>query len=104
MALVEFSINPLGTGSSSVSPYIARAVRVLEKERDIRYSVTPMGTIIEGELGRVLSLIQKTHEAVFEAGVSRIVTIIKIDDRRDKAPSMEGKMASLKRELGTLKS
>ena len=100
MALVEISVIPLGTPTPSVSQYIARAVKVLEGEKDIKYELTAMGTIIEGDLERVLTLARKMHEAVFNAGVMRVVTTIKIDDRRDKASTMDSKMESLKRELG----
>ena len=99
MAIVELSVNPLGTGTPSVSQYVARAVKVLEGEKDIKYEVTPMGTIIEGDLERLLTLVRKMHEAVFDAGVMRVVTVIKIDDRRDKTASMDSKMESLRREL-----
>ena len=99
MALVEISVIPLGTPTPSVSQYIARAVKVLEGEKDIKYELTAMGTIIEGDLERVLTLARKMHEAVFNAGVMRVVTTIKIDDRRDKASSMDSKMESLRREL-----
>jgi len=100
MALVEVSIIPLGTPTPSVSQYIAKAVKVLEGEKDIKYELTAMGTIIEGDLDRVLALARKMHEAVFNAGIMRVVTTIKIDDRRDKTSSMSSKMESLKRELG----
>jgi len=99
MALVEISVIPLGTPTPSVSQYIARAVKVLEGEKDIKYELTAMGTIIEGDLERVLTLARKMHEAVFNAGVMRVVTTIKIDDRRDKASTMGSKMESLRREL-----
>jgi len=99
MALVEVSVIPVGTPTPSVSQYIARAVKVLEGEKDIKYELTAMGTIIEGDLERVLTLVRKMHEAVFNAGVMRVVTTIKIDDRRDKASSMSSKMESLKRKL-----
>ena len=100
MALVEVSIIPLGTPTPSVSQYIAKAVKVLEGEKDIKYELTAMGTIIEGDLDRVLTLARKMHEAIFNAGIMRVVTTIKIDDRRDKTSSMDSKMESLKRELG----
>jgi len=100
MALVELSIIPLGTPTPSVSQYVARAVKVLEGEKDIKYELTAMGTIIEGDLERVLTLARKMHESVFDAGIMRVVTTIKIDDRRDKTSSMSSKMESLKRELG----
>jgi len=99
MALVEVSVIPVGTPTPSVSQYIAQAVKVLEGEKDIKYELTAMGTIIEGDLEQVLTLVRKMHEAVFNAGVMRVVTTIKIDDRRDKASSMSSKMESLKRKL-----
>ena len=100
MALVEVSIVPLGTGTSSISKYIAQAVRVLQGEEDIKYELTAMGTIIEGDLEQLLALVRKMHEAVFDAGAMRVVTMIKIDDRRDKTSSASSKIESLKRELG----
>ena len=100
MALVEVSIVPIGTGAPSVSQYVAQAVQVLEGEKDIKYELTAMGTIIEGDLERLLALVRQMHEAIFDAGVTRVVTTIKIDERRDKTSSMSSKMESLKRELG----
>ena len=97
MALVEVSIIPLGTGTTSVSQYVARAVRILQGEKDIKYELTAMGTIIEGDLERLLTLVRKMHEAVFDVGVMRVVTTIKIDDRRDKISSMSSKVESVKR-------
>ena len=100
MALVEISVIPMGTSTPSVSQYIAQAVKVVEGEKDIKYELTTMGTIIEGDLERVLTLVQKMHEAVFNAGIMRAATTIKIDDRRDKPSSMSDKIESLKKQLG----
>ena len=100
MALVEISIIPLGTETPSVSKYVARAVEVLQDEKDIKYELTAMGTIIEGELERLLTIVQKMHQSVLDAGIMRVVTIIKIDERRDKNSSMRSKIESVKRELG----
>ena len=100
MALVEVSIIPLGTETTSVSQYVAMAVKVLQDEKALKYELTSMGTIIEGDLTHLLSTVQKMHEAVFDAGVTRVVTTIKIDDRRDKSSGMSSKMESLKSKLG----
>ena len=100
MALVDVSVIPLGTGTPSVSRYVARAVEVLQDEKDINYELTAMGTIIEGDLDRLLAVVRKMHEAVFDAGAMRAVTIVEIDDRRDKISSLSGKLESLKRQLG----
>ena len=100
MAVIEVSIIPLGTGTPSLSKYIARAVEALHGEEDIRYEPTAMGTIIEGDLERLLTSARKMHEAVFDAGVMRVVTTVKIDERRDKASSISSKVEAVKRELG----
>lgn len=100
MALIKVSIIPLGTGATSISQYIARAVAVLQGEKDIKYELTAMGTIIEGDLDRLLTLARRMHERAFDAGAMRAVTIIEIDDRRDKAATMMSKVASVKKKLG----
>jgi len=99
MAIIEISVNPIGTGSTSVSSFVARAVKVLEKEKDIKYELTPMSTIVEGDLGRLLNLVQKMHESAFQAGAMRAVTLLKIDDRRDETSTMRSKLASLQKHL-----
>ncbi len=99
MALVEISIVPLGTESPSVSKYVAQAVKVLEEEKDLKYEVTAMGTIIEGDLVRLLTLVRKMHEAVLDCGATRVVTTVKIDDRRDKASTISSKVESVKEKL-----
>ena len=49
MPIIEISIIvPVGTDNASVSHYIAKSIGVLEKEKDIHYQLTSMGTIIEG--------------------------------------------------------
>jgi len=99
MAIAEVSVVPLGTKSPSVSQYVARAIKVLEQEKDIKYETTAMGTIIEGDLDRILVVVKKMHEEIFGEGVARVLTTVKIDDRRDKAQSMKAKLDSLKKKL-----
>ncbi len=101
MAIIEVSTVPLGTGTSSLSRYVARAVEVLRGEEDIKYELTSMGTIIEGDLERLLALVRRMHEAVFDTGAMRVLTVIKIDDRRDKASSMSSKVKAVRKELGS---
>ncbi len=100
MAVVEVSIVPVGTGSPSVSKHVARVVKVLQAKPEIKYTQTAMGTIIEGDIDTILSSIRKMHESAFNDEVMRVVTTIKIDDRRDKELSIDGKLDSLKRKLG----
>jgi len=99
MAIAEVSIVPLGTKTPSVSRYLARALSALRDEKGLKYEITPMGTVIEGELGDILRVVQNMHQATFGEGVARVLTTIKIDDRRDRGLTMKGKVASLLREL-----
>jgi uncharacterized protein (TIGR00106 family) len=99
MAIAEISIVPLGTKTPSVSQYVARAVKVLEREKDMKYELTAMGTIVEGDLDRILAVVGKMHGGTFGDGVARVLTTVKIDDRRDKAQSMKEKKDSLKKKL-----
>ncbi|MBC7219167.1 MAG: MTH1187 family thiamine-binding protein [Hadesarchaea archaeon] len=98
MAIMEISIVPVGTGTASVSKYIAAAVKVLES-RGVKYQLTAMGTIVEGETGELLRLAQEMQEAVFRMGVSRIVTKINLDERRDKKMTMETKVESVREKM-----
>lgn len=96
--IVEFSIMPLGVGIS-VSKFLAPAIKELER-LGVKYEVTPMCTIFETEnVEEAFNVVKAAHEAVFGEGVKRIVTTVKIDDRRDAKRGMKEKVESLKKEV-----
>jgi len=99
MAIVKVSIIPVGTGSPSLSGHIARAVKALRQEKNLKYELTSMGTIIEGDLDNILSVIKKMHRAALAEGVVRVVTTIEIDDRQDKPSTMSSKVESVMKRL-----
>ncbi len=94
-AIVAVSIAPVGSGSPSVSPFVAAAESVLRRASDVRHELGPMFTTIEGDLHRILEVIEEMQEAVFAAGAARVSTVIKIDERRDKPTSMAHKVAAV---------
>lgn len=95
MIIAELTVVPLGTGTPSVSRYVAKAVDELRK-LGLEPQVTAMGTIIEAtELPVILEAVERVHESVFEQGALRVVTTLKIDERRDKAGSIEQKMRAV---------
>jgi len=47
----------------------------------------------------LLQVARALHELPFQRGVKRVLTSLKIDDRRDKSLTMKGKVASVKRKL-----
>ena len=100
MAVVEISIVPLGTGSTSLSPYVAACEKVLrENSGDLKYELTAMGTILEGDLDQIMSLVRRLHEVPFDRGAQRVSTSIKIDDRRDRQGTIEQKVKSVEEKL-----
>ncbi len=100
MAIVEISIVPLGTGSTSLSQYVAACEKELREHcEDLKYELTAMGTIIEGDLDKILALIRRLHEVPFRQGAARVSTSIKIDDRRDKNSSINQKVKSVEDKL-----
>jgi len=93
MVIAEIVIVPLGTGTS-ISKYVAQCHKVLD-ESGLKYQLTPMGTVVEGPLDKIMETVQKMHEVPFTNGAQRVSTSIRIDDRRDKQLTMEGKIKAV---------
>ena len=98
MAIVDVVMSPSGTSGTSLSSYVAAIHKVLEKT-ELNYQLTPMSTIIEGDLDEIIKIIREMQETLFDMGVGRVNTNIRIDDRRDKAASMAQKLKSVKEKL-----
>jgi uncharacterized protein (TIGR00106 family) len=98
MAVVELSIIPIGVESTSLSSYVAGAIKVLEKS-SLQFELTAMGTIISGDLDEILKTVRLMHESFFTAGAMRVLTQIRVDDRRDRKASPEQKIRSVMEKL-----
>ncbi|MDD3643209.1 MAG: MTH1187 family thiamine-binding protein [Candidatus Krumholzibacteria bacterium] len=99
MALCSISVVPVGTGSTSVSRYVARCHEVLARLEGIAFRLTPMSTIIEGDLDAIFDAAARLHRVPFEEGAERVLTTMIIDDRADKPVTMDGKIASVMEKL-----
>ena len=99
MIIAEVSVIPIGTKTPSASEYVAKAIKALMQQKNIKYQLTAMGTLLEGELSQVLEAATKMHESVFGEEVKRVVTRITIDDRRDKNLTMDYKVQSVMKNL-----
>ncbi len=92
MPLMEISVVPVGTGGPSVSEFVARVLDTLKEERDISYELTPMGTVVQADsVDRLFEIAKDMHESLFESEIKRVVTDIRIDERRDKEMTMDSK-------------
>ncbi|HWJ02457.1 MAG TPA: MTH1187 family thiamine-binding protein [Verrucomicrobiae bacterium] len=102
VAIVAVTITPIGKGPS-ISSYVAAAEKVLDNKPGLKRHIGPMSTTLEGDLDEILQAIREMQEAVFAAGAERVATEIKIDDRRDKTISIEGKIQAVQAKLAQLK-
>jgi uncharacterized protein (TIGR00106 family) len=94
MAVAEISVVPVGTANASISNYVVDALRIV-KASGLKYELSSMGTNVEGDVASILALVGRVHDACFKAGAVRVLTTLKIDDRKDKALSIEGKKAAV---------
>jgi uncharacterized protein (TIGR00106 family) len=94
--IAEFSIVPIGSGTS-LSKYVAECLSIV-KESGLNHQLTPMGTVLEGESAEVIPVIMRCHERVMQMS-ERVVTSIKIDDRRDRPNDMERKVQSVQEKM-----
>jgi uncharacterized protein (TIGR00106 family) len=95
--LIEFSIIPIGVGSS-LSANIAEVLKIVDAS-GLPYKATPMGTVVEGEWDELMKLIKKCHKTAMKSG-DRVVTTISIDDRKGKRNRIEEKVRSVEKRIG----
>jgi uncharacterized protein (TIGR00106 family) len=92
--IVDVSVAPVGSGSASVSRYVRAALEVVRKS-GLKYQVGPMGTSLEGDWDAIFAVVREMHETCVRMGAVRLLTTIKIDDRRDKPQTMQDKLAAV---------
>lgn len=95
--LVEFSIIPIGVGSS-IGDQLARVLKIVDAS-GLPYKVNPMGTVIEGNWNDVMRLIKKCHDALMKTE-DRVLTTVSIDDRKGKPNRIEEKVKSIEKRIG----
>ena len=98
MAILEISIVPIGIPGTSLSAYVADCLQVLKQER-VTFELSAMGTNIEGNPRDLMRIAMKMHEVPFKKGAPRVLTTMRIDDRRDKKGTLEGKKKAVRRKL-----
>ena len=95
--LVEFSIVPLGAGSS-ISEHVAEVLRIVDSS-GLPYKINPMGTVVEGDWDNIMKLIRKCHKTVIK-NHERVVTTLTIDDRKGKTSRIDQKVKSIEQKIG----
>ena len=82
-ARMEIASYPIGTGGASVSREVSAVFDALERS-GLPFEVTVMGTVVEGEPERLFALAGEIHSSLFSDEVHRVVTVIRIDERRSE--------------------
>ncbi|NDY41710.1 MTH1187 family thiamine-binding protein [Dissulfurirhabdus thermomarina] len=98
MALMDITVVPIGTGSTSVGTYVAELAALLRRE-GVPFRLTDMGTHVEGPAEELFRLAARLHEAPFAAGARRVTTVVKVDDRRDREVHLGDKVRSVEERL-----
>jgi uncharacterized protein (TIGR00106 family) len=97
MLLAEFSLTPIGTGTS-VSGLVSRAVDIIDRS-GLPYRLGPMGTCVEGEWDEVLAVLKACFERMTE-DCERISLSFKGDWRTGASGRLSGKIAKVEATLG----
>ena len=92
--IADICVIPIGTGSPSVSPEIATALKTI-RASGLKYTLHGYGTGIEGEFDDVMNCIKQIHLQLHESGVVRVSSDIRLGTRTDKAASLQAKMDSV---------
>ncbi len=95
--LAEVSIVPIGKGVS-VSGYVAESMKIIDAS-GLEYRMNPMATVILGDYDEVMAVVRKCHMRMMELS-QRVITSVKIDDRKDEKATLDSKMRSVERKLG----
>ena len=94
MIISQLSIAPVGKGTS-LSKYVKIVIKTL-KENGLKFKTNDMATVIETEnLSQLFKVVEKAHNSILEAGAERVITELKIDDRKDKNVKIGTKLDSL---------
>ncbi|MCE5193023.1 MAG: MTH1187 family thiamine-binding protein [Candidatus Cryosericum sp.] len=94
--LANFAIFPLDKGTS-VSAYVARAVRII-RESGLPCQIGPMTTVIEGDWDEVMHVIDRCFKDL-QNDSDRIYMTLNVDYREGRNNGITEKVASVERKL-----
>jgi len=81
VSIAEFSIHPIGIGTS-VGKYVKQALQAISKIEGLSTTSLPMATILEAKnVHTILKAVEASHSALRWMGAKRISSILRIDER-----------------------
>lgn len=98
MVIAEITVVPIGTEAPGVSRYVKAAFEALQAS-GLKCRLDPMGTTLEADSAReVYAALQQAQETLFEMGLERVYTVVKMDERRDRDRPAEDMVRSVTEE------
>jgi uncharacterized protein (TIGR00106 family) len=95
--LAELSVAPIDKGSEDLSKYVAEVIKIIAAS-GLDYEIHALGTLIEGPSDKVFEVIRKCHETMTMHS-DRVLTTVKIDDRKGATGRIRGKVRSVEEKL-----
>jgi uncharacterized protein (TIGR00106 family) len=97
--LLDLSIFPVDRGSG-VSAFVAPVLAMI-RDSGHDYRLSPMGTVVETEtLPEALALLERAYEILDALGCERVYATAKLDIRKGQGGRMDGKVESVRRQIG----
>jgi len=94
MIISQLSIAPVGK-DISLSKYVKIVIDILRKN-NIKFETNTMATVIETkDLETLFKAVEEAHNAIIKSGAKRVITELKIDDRRDTKVTIKSKLKSV---------
>ncbi len=88
-ATAEIQAIPLSAGVS-VRRQVQRAHKLLQQSGLI-VETHASGTNVEGNLPQILQAVERLHAVLHAEGTVRLITVVKLETRTDKVPTLAGK-------------
>lgn len=83
MVIADIAVMPLIPAVSEEELYkqVDAAINYIKKS-GLKYEIGAMSTTVEGEYDEVFELIKKVHRIPFEVGSERVLTVVRIDEKK----------------------
>lgn len=83
-----------------MSKEVSAAFDAIRKVKGVRATLTALGTQIEADsMNEVINAVRDAHDAAKRAGALRVISSIRIDERLDKAQTLQDKVHSVEQRL-----
>ena len=88
----------MGREGASVGDLLALVAERLAAQDAVEFEIGPMGTSLEGGVTEILDLVGELQEIPLAAGLPRVYTVLKLDNRADRKQSLGEKVESMTRD------